>query len=357
MRLAVLSPLVVVSLACTSHQGGAADDPAPTAIVAEPPPAPTAGARAEQPWRWRSYAKRSGPYAGPGPEQAWGWGSECAIEPRVKGESLEVCCADEGSRWCERLGEDFVPAAALALDAERLYVVDYCAIASGARVEAFDRRTGALQWSVALQGIGPQQHSEYANAVELRVVDDLLAVYGREAHGDYIEVLVAATGAQVHHRRLQAPDPTWRWEERGDPEEATVDLPDGAVCGFTEAKGEHVIGCGPLLGPARWMSAAIDWVDRGAVVVHEDQLVVVTWSRIANGAWAEARDLATGEVRWNVELEGIGPQDHSKYSNQIEVDYDAEGGTIDVRGLESHGRYIERRSIDTGDLIWSVAWL
>src|SRR5689334_37786 len=90
--------------------------------------------------------------------------------------------------WTHTLPGRFVNDAALVADRQRVYVVFYGAISSGADVMALDLMTGQKLWQTPVRGLGPISHSKYANHVVVALKQGHLVVYGNEASGRYIEV-------------------------------------------------------------------------------------------------------------------------------------------------------------------------
>ena len=273
-----------------------------------------------------------------------------------------ICCQtlQGGPGWCNDLQEDFVPGVALASDGQRLFVADYPAISSGARVHAFALADGSLQWTRPLMAIGPQAHSEYFNVVQLRLIGSQLIAYGDEAHGAYVEAMEAHSGGLLAHRTLEAPRPEQRFDEATPEPTATVEvgLDDGGSCRFEhdEDARRSTLSCsaGSKSGDAWQREVEADFIGRGALQVSEDgsRILLVSWCRIANGARAAAYDRQSGALLWSTALEGIGPQDHSKYSNLIQTR--VAGELLIVLGRESHGSYREARAIADGALVWSL---
>lgn len=104
--------------------------------------------------------------------------------------------------WTRPLPETHGDAAALLVAGGAVYVACYSPISSGATVHAFDLKTGAPRWSTELRGLGPIDHSKYANQVVLRGAGGALAAFGNEAAGRYIEVLDPTTGKTLSNRVL-----------------------------------------------------------------------------------------------------------------------------------------------------------
>lgn len=78
----------------------------------------------------------------------------------------------------------------------------------------------------------------------------------------------------------------------------------------------------------------------------KDVLYIAEYSPIASGCTIVALDLKTGIQLWLTLLEGIGPTQHSKYRNLVNIETD--GQKVIIMGNESHGRYIESLDIQSG---------
>jgi hypothetical protein len=66
----------------------------------------------------------------------------------------------------------------------------------------------------------------------------------------------------------------------------------------------------------------------------------------SSGCALVAFDLANKRELWKTHLKGIGPIDHTKYSNHVALDF--VGGAIKVLGHEAAGDYIEFVDLKTG---------
>jgi len=104
--------------------------------------------------------------------------------------TLERLPSPGPAKWKIEVPRDFVPAAALAADDERVFLVHHSLIGSGAEAMAFAAADGRLLWRTPLRGLGPVAHSEYENhtAVEL-LPGAAIVIFGSESAGRYIEVL------------------------------------------------------------------------------------------------------------------------------------------------------------------------
>lgn len=82
---------------------------------------------------------------------------------------------------------------------------------------------------------------------------------------------------------------------------------------------------------------------------HRQYMVVAHHSPIASGAKLVAINPVSGSVIWEQQLRGLGPVEHSKYRNEIQLEI--RDGKVVVYGRESEGRYIEVRSLTGGRLL------
>jgi hypothetical protein len=365
LRLAAfVSVALTLPSACTSHRAYEPNAKRDVASEQEPPleplATPTVSANENEPaaWRWIHRGGEGGWSADIGPKSIRAGSFVCAFTHDDRAHDAgKVCCEAPGKRWCAEMREDFVPGIALASDGQRLFIADYPAISSGARFAAHELETGAMLWSREALAIGPQGHSEYFNVVQLRRLGDVLIAYGDEAHGAYVEAMDPETGAVLEHHTLERPQVQWSWSDAEPEPEAKSELAlaGGGTCRFeSDERAEATLTCAPVGANAWTRELEGDFVGRGALASDGRHVVLVTWSRIANGAHARAWTLADGALGWERELEGIGPQDHSKYSNLIQLDL--EDGLVIVRGLEAHGRYVEAIDVASGSLRWTVSW-
>jgi hypothetical protein len=358
--------LLLAGLACACPQH--ASEPSqiepstttPMSTSAAPLPLSSPPQRELAAWRWIYFGETEHEFArgfaGMGPLAVDTIAGPCSVVARGEHESLQLCCTPhELPRWCAALEHDFVPGASLASHGELVFVADYPAIASGARIAAYRVATGSLAWTREAAAIGPQDHSEYENRVQLRIVDARLIAYGREAHGSYVEVMDPHSGALLDHALVEPPQLEWRWHDAPEPSgEVELALPEGGVCRYlAEASDRHAtLECS---GSTPWQLALdAEFVGRGALALSDAQVLLVSWSRIASGARARAFERTSGRLLWDLALEGIGPQEHSKYSNLVQIH--VERGQLLVFGDEAHGRYAEARALESGALRCSLRW-
>lgn len=87
---------------------------------------------------------------------------------------------------------------------DTLFVAAHSHIASGCEVVAVDLQSGKTLWKTRLQGIGPIEHSQYLNRINIDTDGKRIIVYGNEANGRYIEHLDLKTGKMLVNKKLPA---------------------------------------------------------------------------------------------------------------------------------------------------------
>ncbi len=100
-------------------------------------------------------------------------------------------------------------------------------------------------------------------------------------------------------------------------------------------------------------SGAVAWsrlvaqesVPGAALAVDDRRVYMAAYSRIASGCKVAAFDVASGEPLWTTALEGIGPIEHSKYHNRVQMRL-VDGG-LALYGHEA-SRFIELLDPETG---------
>ncbi len=305
-------------------------------------------------WRWTSTVNPSFGLSAPCGEDSRG---TCRLELDAETGAAAVYREDEhGARvWSRPLDPVFVGAGQLAVKRSRVLVLRYSQIASGASLHALDVDSGAPLWTSALQALGPVGHSQYLNRAQLRVdvTEGRATVYGWELDTRYVEELELSTGNTVLNGRFAAPlaSLSWRWTPRDvDPRDrVALDADDGRYL-YTPARGQsparlvkdRLGGGAPL-----WERALADagTFDTVALLEHAGALWVVRYSPIASGATLLVLDASTGRSRRERALLAIGPVDHSKYRNELQLR--VEHGHVIVTGRESEGRYVE--ALDPAD--------
>ena len=81
------------------------------------------------------------------------------------------------------------------------YRAEFHPHASGCAVVAYDLKARRQIWRSELKGLGPVDHSKYFNAVRVEPLsDEVLAIYGKESAGRYVEIVSLKTGRTVGHK-------------------------------------------------------------------------------------------------------------------------------------------------------------
>jgi len=123
-------------------------------------------------------------------------------EAEADGETASVQLVEKDTPiWAAELpGNAFCGRAALRELFGTLWVVRFCAIATGADLVGIDAKTGDVRVSRPLRALPDIGHSEYSAAVQLRDVAGYLVVLGNEAGGRYLEAIHPDSGATVVSR-------------------------------------------------------------------------------------------------------------------------------------------------------------
>jgi hypothetical protein len=105
-------------------------------------------------------------------------------------------------------------------------------------------------------------------------------------------------------------------------------------------------------GDCVWQRALpLDGASAGVVAVQASTVYVALVPGNASGAHLIAVATETGAPRWSVNLAGIGPTGHGKYSNRVQLR--VTNDEVIVFGEESAGRYVEARAVTDGHLAFS----
>jgi hypothetical protein len=124
---------------------------------------------------------------------------------KQRGDALELRATDLAGkeRWrvtLEPKGGDWYDTATVVETSERVLVVAYHGIASGANAYTIVRDRGSLRAKGSPGSIGNIGHSKYHNEVALVLGDDgLVRAFGHESSGDYLGVLDPSTGRLLGH--------------------------------------------------------------------------------------------------------------------------------------------------------------
>ena len=131
----------------------------------------------------------------------------------------------------------------------------------------------------------------------------------------------------------------WRWRT-GDDQHRHV----GPLGAYVFAAGSAAAGPSVRLeddaGAAAW-TAQLDAADgdHGALLLNDQRLVVAQHPFGTTGGVVIALDAASGAELWRVDLLALGPIDHNRYGNTIQLALI--DGQLAVFGSETQGKYIE----------------
>jgi hypothetical protein len=184
--------------------------------------------------------------------------------------------------------------------------------------------------------------------------------------------------------RPQAPQamtrPIWRWShygpeaiKRGAHEQRSQELGDATISLEVGVKPERIVVKSRVQGGKgleRWSYTLEDalFVTGAALMVTpalrlqgstphlggDGELVVLAvYPRISSGCTLIALDAETGALRWRSALTALGPVDHSKYRNDVQLAMFE--GKIVVYGYEASGRYIEIVDPETGRTLHNIS--
>jgi hypothetical protein len=150
-------------------------------------------------------------------------------------------------------------------------------------------------------------------------------------------------------RELQIPSERleWRWHEGHNTGDA-VHAPGDGKLSISSANEGVVIRRTDAAGRITWTSRIHD-ADAGRIDADALAAYAALYRTRVTGARLRALDVATGDVLWEVALEGIGLIHHSKYETRIQIRLI--DGSVVVYGAESGGRYIEVRATADGRLL------
>lgn len=369
-------PLVVLALVLASCTSAEPPAPPPVATPSDPEPPPAeevVEAEApdedttevaiepnELPWRWKS----PGPpgeleYWIPMPRSIRNGGTVFEATAPKRG-GVRITRTDDGrERWSVELGERFSDSAALAFVGDAVLVAHYHAIATGTEVVRLDAETGEVEWSHPLQGVGPIGHSKYHNAVQVEALAGVLHVYGREAHGSYVELVDIYEGKTIGHTMVPPELVALSWvpsrrSTRPTPGSFTLDDGNG---GQLSIEGEPAsIVHRPAEGEGFTLPIPHDRGSCGIAdgVVRDDVVYLVYACAFTSGADAYAISLAEGSVMWQQSVYGVGPIAHSAYSNDVRLEW--HDGVLLVYGDEAMGDYVEALDPSDGRSLVTKSW-
>lgn len=274
----------------------------------------------------------------------------------------------------------FVEDAAVATESDVLFVALFSNIGSGCELRAYRITTGEELWRTHLVGLGPIDHSEYLNDVQLQLRPERVLVFGWESEGRYIEVVDRGSGRTIDTLRIStkgatskpsSPPPAaptepphpgaaasipWKWEgpdlKLKDTSDATVPVVGKGTCSFhaDHEADTAELACRDSNKKRTWGFVLAGQGLNGAALVADDKtLYYADYNRIASGTTVWAFDLRTGQVQWKTHLFGVGPVAHSKYRNDVSMRLDKD--RLVVFGRESAGKYVEVLERATGKSI------
>jgi outer membrane protein assembly factor BamB len=288
-------------------------------------------------------------------------------------------CVDQGGArlWGYDLGPSSMDDAALASDGATLFAVEFSNVSTGATAAAYDLASGERRWTVPVHGLGPVTHSEYLNEAQIRVVgagSRFVDVLGWESSGRYVERLDESTGErQVTLQMLpsgetkrvgrmpESPEPKlptlsaashpFTWDSSpsaNDSTRAKVIAPGGWACSFDASTRPRTLRF--VCEGGEKQRFGFDLGDTGgeggALAADEARVYLVRFGLITSGATVTAYDFGTGRRAWERRLIGLGPIDHSKYSNRVQAR--VARGQLTVFGWEAAGKYVEVLDTRTG---------
>jgi hypothetical protein len=121
----------------------------------------------------------------------------------------------------------------------------------------------------------------------------------------------------------------------------------GAEYDVTLSSDHHKPGAVKII-IARDQKSAYRWAGHAHSVfqIVGHRLYYADYSIQGTGGAIVAVDLTTGKIAWRQPLQALGPIEHSKYFNRMNLEADA--NSVRVTGNESAGRYIEVKETATG---------
>ena len=84
-----------------------------------------------------------------------------------------------------------------------VYIAEFSYAATGCSVVAIDLKSRKPVWKTQLEGIGPTDHTEYVNLVNIETDGKRIVVNGNEGNGRYVEVLDIKTGKTLANKKLE----------------------------------------------------------------------------------------------------------------------------------------------------------
>ena len=137
------------------------------------------------------------------------------------------------------------------------------------------------------------------------------------------------------------PGVAWQWDRAlEDHPRREVAAPDGSRLVFSaRTRTSHIRRTGAR-GAIIWSHAIRGMQPLDAVLLLDgDTLFAALYRASVSGCRVIALDARSGALRWETELEGVGPVAHSAYRTQVQMRLDPAG--LVIYGNEFKGRYIE----------------
>ncbi len=227
---------------------------------------------------------------------------------------------------------------------------------TGCEVVACDLGAGKLLWRTQLKGVKDNPLRGGAgglrpNKVRLEQVNnEVLAVYGDENDGQYVEIVDMKTGRTVGHKIFPGRQPEPKEEAR---EEKKIDyqkmaaearwkwpnpLPnERTMCLFADGK---------KVWPSERPPFGVTLSFVGSNCIEYKAF----FGRGGTGCRVESYDLKAGKTLWQTQLKGLGGISHREYTNDVRLE-PVNDEVFAVYGDEAFGRYIEIVDMKTGKTV------
>lgn len=260
----------------------------------------------------------------------------------------------------------------------RLYFADYSMSKPGGQMVAVNLVTGKEIWRTDLEALGEsknvQGYQRYQNRLNLDVGPDCIIIRGKESSGRYIEVKNIKTGDTIGHRIYDEDE-----IKLDDDKPPAID--DQAAAGKPDYEKpiaewdwhwEHYVGLLSSMGEtnSRFKVRFERSRDKQLMTVLDGERTVGSWKvyhltlfRIVEnrlyfafwdwqriGSTIVAIDLETGNELWRQKTKALGATGRGLRSgNLLNLDVTPKG--VVIWGWESDGRYVELKSLTTGETI------
>jgi hypothetical protein len=150
----------------------------------------------------------------------------------------------------------------------------------------------------------------------------------------------------IKDRTFKFDDATTAWDKE-------VEAAKKAGLAVEFAAGEHFLTGEYTFAKKDGPKFTVSGHGRSVYVMRGDVLYFADYSPISSGCQIAAYDLTTGKKAWKMQLEGLGPIDHTKYRNRVVMSVEQHPTVKDAFALvitswEAAGGYIEVRDLATG---------